>query len=41
VVLYRKSLKGRYYGTLSSDGRFLHGHASWYKPGDRWNAEIR
>lgn len=41
VVLYRKSLGGRYFGTLSRDGRFIQGHASWYGPGDRWSAEIR
>ena len=41
VVLYRKGLKRRYYGTISSDGRFLQGHASWYGPGDRWTAESR
>ena len=41
VVLYRKSLSGRYFGTLSRDGRFIQGHASWYGPGDRWSAEIR
>lgn len=41
VVLTRKSLNGRYFGTLSRDGRFIQGHASWYGPGDRWSAEIR
>ena len=41
VVLHRKSIKGRYFGTISRDGRFLQGHASWYGPGDRWTAEIR
>ena len=41
VVLYRKGLKGRYFGTISNDGRFLQGHASWYGPGDRWTAESR
>jgi hypothetical protein len=41
VVLYRKSIKGRYFGTISRDGRFIQGHASWYGPGDRWTAEIR
>ena len=41
VVLYRKANKGRYYGTISRDGRFIQGHASWYGAGDRWTAEIR
>jgi hypothetical protein len=41
VVLYRKDIKGRYFGTISRDGRFIQGHASWYSPGDRWSAEIR
>lgn len=41
VVLYRKAVKGRYFGTISRDGRFIQGHASWYSPGDRWSAELR
>lgn len=41
VVLYRKAVNGRYIGTISRDGRFIQGHASWYAPGDRWSAEIR
>ncbi len=41
VVLYRDGVKGRYFGTISGDGKSLHGHASWYGPGGRWSAEIR
>ena len=41
VVLYRVSIKGQYFGTISRDGRFIQGHASWYSAGDRWSAEIR
>lgn len=41
VVLYRKDTKGRYFGTISRDGRFIQGHASWYRAGDRWTAEVR
>jgi hypothetical protein len=41
VVLYRKGVKGRYFGTISRDGRFIQGHASWYGAGDRWTAEVR
>jgi hypothetical protein len=41
VVLHRKAIKGRYFGTISRDGRFIQGHASWYGPGDRWSAEVR
>lgn len=41
IVLYRKDIKGRYFGTISRDGRFMQGHASWYSPGDRWTAEVR
>jgi hypothetical protein len=26
---------GRYIGTISRDGRFIQGHASWYGPGGR------
>lgn len=41
IVLYRKDIKGRYFGSISRDGRFIQGHASWYGPGDRWTAEVR
>jgi hypothetical protein len=41
VVLYREGIKGRYFGTISNDGKFLQGHASWTGPGYRWTAEIR
>jgi hypothetical protein len=41
IVLYRKAVKGRYFGTISRGGRFIQGHASWYGPGDRWSADIR
>jgi hypothetical protein len=41
IVLYRRSLNGRYYGTLSADGRLIAGHASWYAAGDRWIADTR
>ncbi|MET0278940.1 MAG: caspase family protein [Pseudorhodoplanes sp.] len=41
VVLYREGTKGRYFGTISNDGKFLQGHASWTGPGYRWTAEIR
>jgi hypothetical protein len=41
VVFYRKGVKGRYFGTISRDGRFIQGHASWYGAGDRWTAELR
>ena len=39
VVLYRKGVSGRYFGTISRDGRFIQGHASWYGAGERWSAE--
>ena len=41
IVLYRRGIKGRYFGTISHEGRVIQGHASWYGPGDRWSAEIR
>jgi hypothetical protein len=41
VILYRKGTNGRYFGTISRDGRFVQGHASWYGPGDRWTADVR
>ena len=40
VTLYRLGLNGRYFGTISDDGRLVWGHASWYGAGDRWAAEI-
>jgi hypothetical protein len=40
IVLFRQGLKGRYFGTLSPDGRIVQGSASWYPPGARWSAEI-
>jgi hypothetical protein len=40
IVLYRSGVKGRYFGTLSADGRQVQGGASWYSPGSRWSAEI-
>ena len=40
IVLFRAGVKGRYFGTLSADGRHVQGGASWYSPGTSWSAEI-
>jgi len=40
IVVYRESLKGRYQGKLSADGRHFIGTASWYPAGMTWSADI-
>ncbi len=41
VVMVRQGNGGRYYGTLSPDGRkIVNGTTSWYKKGDTWSARI-
>ena len=41
IVIYRESLKGRYQGKLSADGRHFIGTATWYPAGMTWSADIR
>jgi hypothetical protein len=40
VVFAREGNRGRYFGTLSSDGSMISGTASWYSPGMTWSARI-
>lgn len=41
VVLHRSRLNGTYYGPISRDGRHIRrGTASWYRPGNYWEARI-
>ena len=40
VVLYRHDNNGRYFGTISPDGKSIKGTASWYEKDWTWTAKI-
>ena len=41
VTLYRQGTRGRYHGTLSSDGTAItDGRADWFSAADSWSATI-
>ena len=40
VVLTREGNGGTYYGTITDDGRYIVGTASWYPPGATWSGII-